>query len=205
MLLPAVHAQDAGASGAGPEKPEQRQDQRGLARPVGPEQPHRLSRARNAETAGDPVEDLPPSQLHLQVLEFDDRCRIQVLGSGQCRGTTPDCCPTLARPRLWSSITSMINPEIRVRLAAWICSGVPSNTTRIGSRPATSSRERRVRGQRRQDSECPLRVQPGEGGRVESGRRGELAEELRRPDERGAAVPGRDGTLRDARSEAATM
>ena len=33
----------------------------------------------------------------------------------------------------------MINPEIRVRLAAWICSGVPSNTTRIGSRPATSS------------------------------------------------------------------
>ena len=45
----------------------------------------------------------------------------------------------VARPRLSISITSMINPEIRVRLAAWICSGVPSNTTRIGSRPATSS------------------------------------------------------------------
>ena len=72
-VAPAVHAQDTGASGAGPEKPEQRQDQRGLARPVGPEQPHRLSCARNAETAGDPVEDLPPSQLDLQVLEFDDR------------------------------------------------------------------------------------------------------------------------------------
>ena len=76
-VAPAVQAQDAGAAGAGPEKPEQRQDQRGLARPVGPEQPHRLSCARNAETAGDPVEDLPPSQLDLQVLEFDDRCRSQ--------------------------------------------------------------------------------------------------------------------------------
>ena len=114
------------------------------------------------------------------------------------------CCPTVARPRLSISIRSRINPEIRVRLAAWICSGVPSNTTRIGSRPAASSPSAGL-GQRRQDSECPLRVQPGEGGRVESGRRGELAEELRRPDERGAAVPVAMARSATARSEAATM
>src|SRR5512145_514756 len=69
--MPAVVAENPGMPGAGPEKPEERQDQRGLARPVGPQQTHRLSRARNAETAGDPVEDLPPSQLDLQVLELD--------------------------------------------------------------------------------------------------------------------------------------
>jgi len=121
----AVEAQDARASGAGPQKPEQRQDQRGLASPVGPQQADGLSFAGNAETAGDPVEDLPPSQPDFQVLEFDDRC------GWQCqRGTLL---------RLSSSIMSMIKPEIRVRLAAWICSGVPSNTTRIGSRPAAAS------------------------------------------------------------------
>ena len=76
-VAPAVQAENAGASGTGSEKSEQRQDQGGLACPVGPQQPHCFSRARNAETAGDPVEDLPPSQLDLQVLEFDDRYRIQ--------------------------------------------------------------------------------------------------------------------------------
>src|SRR6185436_4462974 len=102
-VAPAVQAQDAGASGARPEKPEQGQDQGGFARPVGAQQPHRLSRPRNAETAGDPVEDLPPSQLDLQVLEFDDR-----YVHSQSRGfaprtplvTAPGCWPAVAPPRL---------------------------------------------------------------------------------------------------------
>ena len=73
----AVQAQDSGVPGGGTEKPEQRQDQRGLACPVGAQQPHRLSLARNAETASDPVEDLPPSQRDFQVLELDDRNGVQ--------------------------------------------------------------------------------------------------------------------------------
>jgi hypothetical protein len=73
----AVHAQDAGASGAGTVKSEQRENQRGLAGAVGPEQPHSFSRARNAETAGDPVKDLPPSKPDFQVVEFDDRDVVQ--------------------------------------------------------------------------------------------------------------------------------
>ena len=60
-VVPAIEPQDTGAAGARPKEPEERQDQRGLAGPIGPEQSHRLSCARNAETAGDPVEDLPPS------------------------------------------------------------------------------------------------------------------------------------------------
>src|SRR6185436_19434802 len=75
----AVHAQDARASRAWTEKPEQRQDQRGLARPVRAEQSYRFSRARNAETAGDPVEDLPPSEFHFEVVELDNRYVVQVL------------------------------------------------------------------------------------------------------------------------------
>ena len=63
----AVQAQDAGPAGARSEEAEQGENQRGLARPVWAEQPHRLSRARNAETAGDPMEDLPPSKRDLQV------------------------------------------------------------------------------------------------------------------------------------------
>src|SRR5262249_39817546 len=122
-VAPAVHAEDAGRPGARPEKAEQRQEQGGLARPVGPEQAHRLPRAGNAETAGDPVEDLPPSQRDLQVFQFDDGCGFQALY----------CCPRFALPRFSISIRSMISPEIRVRLAAWIRSGEASNITRIGS------------------------------------------------------------------------
>ena len=67
MLLPAVHAEDAGAAGARPEKSEQGEDQRRFARPIWSEQPYGFSRARNAETAGDPVEDLPPSSFTLRL------------------------------------------------------------------------------------------------------------------------------------------
>jgi hypothetical protein len=77
-VVSTVQTQNAGASSAGPEKPEERQDQRGLAGPVGPQQPHRFSCTRNAETAGDPVQDLPPSQVDLQVVEFDDGCAVQI-------------------------------------------------------------------------------------------------------------------------------
>ena len=55
------------------------------------------------------------------------------------RGPARSRRPRVARPKLSIGIASMIKPVIRVRLAAWIRSGVPSNTTRIGSRPAMSS------------------------------------------------------------------
>ena len=77
-VAPAVDAENTSVSGAGPEKPEQRQNQRGLARPIRSEQADGLSGARNAETAGDPVKDLPPSQLHFQVVELDDRCCVHL-------------------------------------------------------------------------------------------------------------------------------
>src|SRR5262245_11836877 len=91
-VAPAVPAEDLRASFAWPQKPEQRQDERGLARAVGPEQTHGFSRARNAKTAGDPVKDLPPSKFDFQALEFDDRDLFQ--GSPatlerRCRITVP--------------------------------------------------------------------------------------------------------------------
>ena len=76
-VAPAVDAQDTGPSGAGAVKSEQREDQRGLARPVGSQEPDRFACAGHAETAGDPVKDLPPSQFHFQVFELYDRCGIQ--------------------------------------------------------------------------------------------------------------------------------
>ena len=68
----AIEAENARAPGAGAEEPEQRQDQRGLARAVRAQQAHGLARARHAEAAGDPVKDLPPPQPDFQVFEFDD-------------------------------------------------------------------------------------------------------------------------------------
>src|SRR6185503_17234723 len=52
-----------------------------------------------------------------------------------------------------------------------------------------------IRGECREDPERPLRVQPAKPGRMHACGRGELPLKRRRPDERGAAVPGRDGAL----------
>ena len=72
----AVDTENARAPGAGAQEPEQRQDQRGLARAVRSQQAHRFARAGHAEAAGDPVKDLPPPQFDFQVLELDDRDRV---------------------------------------------------------------------------------------------------------------------------------
>jgi hypothetical protein len=75
----AIEAEDARPPGARAEEPEQRQDQRRLSRAVRAEQADRLAGTRHAEAAGDPVEDLPPPQLDLEIFEFDDRARIHCI------------------------------------------------------------------------------------------------------------------------------
>jgi hypothetical protein len=56
-----------------PVEAEKGQDEGGLSRPVRTQQPHGSADAGNAETAGDPPKDLPPSQSDFEVVEFDDR------------------------------------------------------------------------------------------------------------------------------------
>ena len=90
----------------------------------------------------------------------------------------------------------MITPDRRVRLAAWICSAVPSKTTRTGSRSASSFVRAGFGASAEKIPSAPFVFSQANADGWMPGRRGELAEERRRPDERGAAVPGRDGTLR---------
>jgi len=100
----AVETQDRCASRGRFVEPEQGTDQRRLAGPVRAQQPNRRAISGRAQAGQVPeLQDVPPAQLHMEVVDFDDRCHgvrlarvsasVQIDGSSRIR--------RVKRTRLW--------------------------------------------------------------------------------------------------------
>jgi hypothetical protein len=157
----------------GSQKPEQRLDQRGLARPRSAPAIPTAFRCRKRRDGRRSRAGSPAVQLHLRFFESTTAS----CPSFYCDPTSPCSGASI-------SIASRINPETRATARRGGSVPVFHRTPRESDRVRPRARERRARVSGDRMPSCALRVQPAEGGRVESGRRRELAEELRRPDER---------------------
>src|SRR5688572_3349039 len=115
---------------------EQCLNERRLSGAVGAEQANGFSGSRNAEAAGDSLQDLPPPQFYTERIDLDDRTYLH--GSplpNLCR-TTVLRGPDFPVPAPKFIIVSSIRLVNRVREATWIRSVSPLKVIKEGSRMA---------------------------------------------------------------------
>ena len=177
----AVVAQNAGASGGRAVEAEEGADQGGLAGAVRAEQPDGLPGPRNAEPAGDLVQDLPPAQTYAKPFEFNNWSYL----------LPSPTCPARCGPA--AIIIVMIVLIKRVRLVAWIRSLSALTIIKIGSRLSSSVFNAPAAEDRGDVRDRALGVEPEKARLVEAGRNGQLRPELLGVDKLRSAVAGGDG------------